>query len=117
MRFGRAQQVSFGADANISLAADHQSPRRNDYEAYVGYTAALTRALSFNAVGRVVLRDYHQNDRQDVSEILSVTATYRFTNWCSISAISSFAHSDSNQSVFDYDVANLGGAVAFTAKF
>jgi Putative beta-barrel porin 2 len=116
-RFSRAQQLSVGADANISVAADHQSPRRNDYEGYVGYSASLTRAFTVNAVGRVVDRDYHQNGRNDVSEILSLTATYWLTNWCSISAISSFAHSDSNKDVFDYNVANAGGAVALSAKF
>jgi len=116
-RFSRAQQLSAGVDTNISVGADHQSPRRNDYEGYLGYSANLTRAFSINAVGRIVARDYHQNGRTDVSEILSATASYYLTNWCSISAISSFAHNDSNQSVFDYDVANLGGAVSLTAKF
>ena len=116
-RLDRAQQVSIGADANISVAADHQSPRRNDYEGYVGYSANLTRAFSVNAVGRVVARVYHQNDRTDVSEILSLTGTYRVSNWLSVSAISSFARSDSNQEVFDYSVANLGGAVALAVKF
>ena len=117
IQVGQGQQVSLGADANISLGADHQSPRRNDYEAYLGYTAALSSAFSVNAGGRVVLRDYHQNDRQDVSEIVSLTATLRLANWCFISAISSFAHNHSNQSAFDYDVGNLGGAVSLTAKF
>jgi hypothetical protein len=116
-RFSRGQQLSVGADTNISVGADHQTPRRNDYEGYVGYSASLTRAFSINAVGRVVVRDYHQNGRTDVSEILSLTATYRLTNWCSLSAISSFAHSDSNKDVFDYDVANVGGAVALQVKF
>jgi hypothetical protein len=116
-QFSRAQQLWVGADANISVAADHQSPRRNDYEGYVGYSASLTRAFTINAIGRVVARDYHQNGRTDVSEILSATASYHLTNWCSISAISSFAHSDSNQDVFDYNVANVGGAIALTAKF
>jgi len=116
-RFSRAQQLSVGVDTNISLGADHQGPRRNDYEGYLAYSVNLTRALSINAVGRVVARDYHQNGRTDVSEIFSATATYRLTNWCSISAISSFAHSDSNQDVFDYNVANVGGAIALQAKF
>jgi len=116
-RFSRAQQLSVGVDTNISVGADHQSPRRNDYEGYLGYSANLTRAFSINAVGRIVARDYHQNGRTDVSEILSATASYYLTNWCSISAISSFAHSDSNKEVFDYDVANVGGAIALTAKF
>ena len=116
-RLGRAQQLSLGADANLSVAADHQSPRRNDYEAYLSYSANLSRAFSVNAVGRVVVRDYHQNGRTDVSEILSLTGTYRLTNWCSLSAISSFANSDSNQDVFDYSVANAGGALALTIRF
>jgi len=116
-RFSRAQQVSVGVDTNISVGADHQFPRRNDYEGYLGYSANLTRAFTINAVGRVVARDYHQNGRTDVSEIISATATYRLTDWLSVSAISSFAHSDSNQDVFDYNVGNVGGAVALQAKF
>jgi hypothetical protein len=116
-RINRAQQLSVGGDANISIAADHQAPRRNDYEAYASYALHLTRALSLNAVGRVVVRDYHQNDRTDVSEILAVTATYALTDWWSVSAISTFARSDSNQDVFDYSVANVGGAMALTVKF
>jgi hypothetical protein len=116
-RFSRAQQLAVGVDTNISVAADHQSPRRNDYEGYVAYSVNLTRAFSVNAAGRVVARDYHQNGRTDVSEILSATATYRLTDWCSISAISSLAHSDSNKDVFDYNVANVGGAISLSAKF
>jgi hypothetical protein len=116
-RFGRAQQVSGGADTNISVGADHQFPRRNDYGGYLGYSANLTQAFSISAVGRVVAREYHQNGRTDVSEILSLAATYQVANWCSVSAISSFAHNDSNQDVFDYDVANVGGTLALSIKF
>jgi Putative beta-barrel porin 2 len=116
-RFGRAQQLSLGADANVSVAADHQAPRRNDYEAYAGYSLYVTRALLVSAVGRVVVRDYHQNDRTDVSEILSLTASYQLTNWWSVSAIATLTRSDSNHDVFDYSVADVGGAIALTAKF
>ena len=113
----RAQQVSLGVDANLSVAADHQSPRRNDYEGYFVYSANLTRALSMQVSGRIVARDYHQNGRTDVSEIFSASATYWVTRWGAVSAISSFARSDSNQSVFDYSVANVGGALELSIKF
>jgi hypothetical protein len=116
-RLNRAQQFTLGADTNLSVGADHQSPRRNDYEAYLAYSVFLTRAFSIDASGRVVVRDYHQNNRTDVSEVLSAAANYRFTNWCTLSAISSFAHSDSNHSVFDYNVGNLGGSVSLALKF
>jgi hypothetical protein len=116
-RFGNTQQISVGADTLLSVGADHQFPRRNDYEEYIGYSVALTSALSLQAVGRFVVREYHQNGRNDVSEIVSAVATYRVTDWCAVSAISSFAHNDSNQDAFDYDVGNVGGALELSLKF
>lgn len=116
-QIGRAQQVSVGVDLNISLAADPDAPRRHDYSAYVGYSVNLTRALSLNAVGRLAVRDYVEGDRTDVSGILALGATYRFTKWFSANAISTFATNDSNQDVFDYDVANVGGALSLTFRF
>jgi hypothetical protein len=116
-QLGRAQQLSLGADVNISVAADHESPRRNDYGVFLGYSVFLTRSLSLDSVGRVVVRDYYHGDRTDVSEILAVSANYRLTNWWTASVITSFAASQSNHSVFSYNVANVGGAIALSAKF
>jgi hypothetical protein len=116
-RFGRAQQLSVGADANISVAADHESPRRNDYEVFLGYSLHLTRSFSLDSAGRLVVRDYYHGDRTDLSEIFALSANLRLTPWWTMSAISSFAASRSNHSVFDYNVANVGGAIAFSLKF
>jgi len=116
-QINRAQRFTLGVDTNLSVGADHQSPRRNDYESYLAYSIFLTRAFSIDAAGRVVVRDYHQNDRTDVSEILSGAANYRLTNWCTLSAIGSFARSDSNHDVFDYSVGNIGGALSLAVKF
>jgi hypothetical protein len=114
---GRAQQLSLGAGVNISVAADHESPRRNDYGVFLGYSVFLTRSLSLDSAGSVVVRDYYHGGRTDVSEILAVSANYRLTNWWTASVITSFAASQSNHSVFSYNVANLGGAIALSAKF
>ncbi len=117
-RFGRAQQVSIGADANISATAWPEAPRRNDYEVYLSYSANLTRAFSINASGRIAVRDYyHQDSRVDVSEILALSANYRITNFLSAGAIGTLAASQSNHGVFDYEVANVGGVVSLWIKF
>jgi hypothetical protein len=116
-RVCRAAQVSFGGDVNISVGADHQEPRRNDYEGYVGYSVFLTRSLSIDGTGRLVVRDYCENDRTDVSEVISASANLRLTNWWTVSLIGTFAHSDSNHDVFDYNVANVGGSLGLSAKF
>jgi len=114
---GRAQQLSLGAGVNISVAADHESPRRNDYGVFLGYSVFLTRSLSLDSAGSVVVRDYYHGGRTDVSEILAVSANYRLTSWWTASVITSFAASQSNHSVFSYNVANVGGAIALSAKF
>jgi hypothetical protein len=125
-RFGRAQTLTLGVDANISAAADesHQPPninaisaQRSDYAVYLGYTAFLTRSFFVNAVGTFVVRQYYEGGRDDISEILALTANYRVNKYLTLSAVSTLAASQSNQSVFDYQVANLGGAVALQVKF
>jgi hypothetical protein len=125
-QFGRAQTLTLGAFANISAAADESgtppninaiSAQRSDYGTYLGYSAFLTRSFFINAVGTLVVRQYYEGGRNDISEILALTANYRVNKYLTVSAVSTLAASQSNQSVFDYQVANLGGAVALQVKF
>jgi hypothetical protein len=125
-RFGRAQTLTPGAYANISVAATESgqppninaiSAQRSDYGIYLGYTANLTRSFFLSALGTLVVRQYYDGGRDDISEILALTANYRVNKYLTVSAVSTLAASQSNQSVFDYNVANLGGAVALSVKF
>lgn len=116
-RIGRAQQVSVGADVLVNLGSDPSGPGRHDFGAYVAYAVNLTRALTLNAVGRLAVRDYTESDRVDVSEVLSLGATYRLSRWWTLGATGTFAHNDSNRDVFDYDVFNIGGALSFGYRF
>jgi len=113
----RAQQLYLGVALNLSFYANPDPPRRNDYSFYVGYDLALSRSFSIDASARLAVRDYYVGDRTDVSEILSLSANYRIRDWLTLSALSSFAWNESNHSVFDYNVANVGGGVALTLKF
>src|SRR4029077_6824672 len=83
-RLDRAQQLSLGAIVNISAAAEESnqppppnvsaiSGRRNEYSAYLGYSVILTRSFFINAVGTIVVRQYWEGGRDDVSEILALT--------------------------------------------
>jgi hypothetical protein len=125
-QFGRAQTLTLGAFANISAAAEESgqppninaiSAQRSDYGTYLAYSANLTRSFFINAVGTLVVRQYYEGGRDDISEILALTANYRVNKYLTVSAVSTLAASQSNQSVFDYQVANLGGAVALQVKF
>lgn len=116
-RIGRAQQISLGADTNMSLDSSPSAPQRHEFDVYLGYAVSVTRSLSLGAVGRIFVRDYQSIDRTDVSEVLAVTANYRITKCFSAGAATTFAWSQSSKSVFDYDVANIGGALSLTFKF
>ena len=116
-KINRAQWLSFGADSYISLAADPQGPRRQDFDWYLVYSVQLTRALTLGASGRLMLHDYVQGDRVDFGEMVSVNATYSVSDYFSVSALASFAANQSNHSVFDYQVGNIGGAVSFSIRF
>ncbi len=116
-RIGRAQQVSVGADLSFSVAASPNPPARHDYSAFVGYSVNLTRDLTLSAVNRLAVRDYVEGDRTDVSAIFGLNANYRFNKWLSAGANTNFATNWSNQSVFEYDVFNIGGAVSVNVRF
>src|SRR5262249_58731304 len=102
-----------GQPPNISAI----SAQRCDYGAYLGYSAILPRSFFINAVGSLVVRQYYEGGRDDISEILALTANYRVNKYLTVSAVSTLAASQSNHSVFNYNVANLGGAVAASVKF
>jgi hypothetical protein len=115
--FGRAMQLNLGALANISVAADPNESQRSDFEVYGGYHVQFSRSFSMDAVGRVLFKEYYEGGRSDVSELLALSADYRVREWLTVSAVSTFAWNQSNHSVFDYSVVNLGGALALTLKF
>ena len=116
-RIGRAQQISIGADTNLSLGASPSTPRRHEFDAYVGYSVSLTRSLSLGAVGRIFVRDYTNVNRTDVSEVFALTASYRITKYFYAGAATTFASSQSSASVFDYNVANIGGTLSLNFTF
>ena len=116
-RIARAQQLVVGVGLNLSFYGNPEPPRRNNYSLYANYDLALSRSFSLDAGFQFVVRDYYAGDRTDVNEILAVSANYRVQDWLTLSALSSFAWNQSNHSVFDYSVANIGGGVALTLKF
>ncbi len=116
-RIARAQQILAGVALNLSVDGNPEAPRRNNYSLYANYDLALSRSFSLDAGFQFVVRDYYAGDRTDVNEILAVSANYRVRDWLTLSALSSFAWNQSNHSVFDYSVANIGGGVSLTLKF
>ena len=86
--FGRAMQLNLGALANVSFAANPSGPQRSDFEVYGVYHVQFSRSFSVDAVGQVLFKEYYEGSRNDVNELLSLTANYRFREWLILSAVS-----------------------------
>lgn len=116
-RFSGGQQLSVGGGARVSVFGDPDPPRRDEFDLYLSYSIQATKALSFSALGRVVVREYVLSDRLDVSESFSTSVSYRVNKWASASIFTTVAANESNDKEFDYSVANLGGGLSLLIKF
>lgn len=116
-RINRAQQISVGVDTYVSMEAIPEQPRRHDFSGFASYSVQITRALLLNATGRILLHEYVQGSRTDVTELISLNANYAITKNFNVTAMASFAANQSNQDVFDYEVGDVGGTVAFSLRF
>ena len=118
-RIDRAQQISLGVDVDISMAAAQEAAASRTITKPTSLIPRTWRAR-FRLMPLVVLWcaiTIHQNSRVDVSEILALSANYRLTKYFTASAVGTFAASQSNHSVFNYEVGNAGGAVSLAVKF
>lgn len=115
--FSRAQAVYFGAGAQWSFA-DPQPAGRDEYTAYAGYRAQLTRHIDadlYYRYGRYVYR--FGEGRQDNSQTVSLSLHYTPSEWLSFSAACFLGTNRSNRTVFDYDVANVGIGFQASIRF
>ncbi len=115
--FGRAQAVYLGASAQWSFA-DPEPAGRDEYVAYAGYRAQLTRHVDadlFYRYGRYVYRE--GKGRQDHNQTVSLALRYTPTPWLTLSATGFLGANRSNRPAFDYDVGNVGVGLQVALRF
>ncbi len=115
--FSRAQAVYFGASAQWSFA-DPKPAGRDEYTAYGGYRAQLTRSLDadlFYRYGRYVYR--YGKGRHDNNQTVSLGLHYTPKEWLSFSATGFVGADRSNRKTFNYDVANVGVGIQCSIRF
>lgn len=111
----RAHYALLGASAQWNIS-DPSAARRDEYSIYAAYHVDLTRRISADLGSRTSVY-FYQNERHDFNESLSATLRFKVTKWLSLGATTSFAVNNSNDSVFDYHVFNVGGGVSANVEF
>jgi hypothetical protein len=116
-RISRGHQAYFGVNADWSVDASDQAPRRDEYSAYVGYKIKWTADLESNVMYRAALYDYELFGRSDFNQLIGLGLTYRFTDWLSATASFSAVFNESDRNVFDYESINTGVLLAVQARW
>jgi hypothetical protein len=115
--FSRAQAVYFGASAQWSFA-EPAPAGRDEYVAYAGYRAQLTRHIDadlFYRYGRYVYRD--GDGRRDNNHTVSLGVHYTPKPWMAFSATGVCGANRSKRRAFDYDVGNVGVGLQVSLRF
>lgn len=115
--FTRAQAFYAGVSAQWSFA-EPQPAGRDEYVAYAGYRAQLTRSIDTDVFYRFGRYVYRQGDgRRDNNQTVSLGLHYSPTEWLSFSATGFYGFNRSNRRVFDYEVANAGVGLQVSMRF
>lgn len=109
-RISRGQQVFAGLNAELSIAADPESPRRDEYSAFMGYKLRVTEKFSVQASYRAGLYDYRESGRNDWNHTVALACSYDVMEWVRLQLAASGSWNRSSAAFFNYDnlVAGLG---------
>ena len=113
----RAHAVYGGLTAQWSWA-DPRETGRDEYVAFAGYRAQLTRSIDADLIyryGRYVYRE--SGNREDDNQTVSLTFRYVPKPWIALSATAFYTVNRSSEEVFDYEVLNAGLSLQFLARF
>jgi hypothetical protein len=114
--FNRVHAFTVGALASAGIS-DPFAEQRDQIAAFAGYHVFLTRQLDADIGYRIAGFFYNKGGRDDFAQGLSLGLRYHFTSWMEANALLALAMNRSTKSVFDYDVLNTGGSIAFTLRF
>lgn len=113
---GDAHTFYAGVSGQLAMS-DPEFSERSEGWAYAGYRLQATQKLEAALAYRYGFFHYDEQDRSDHNHSVSLDLVYRFTDWLSAAANSYLGWNRSDQNVFNYDVANAGGALSLRWRF
>jgi hypothetical protein len=113
---GRSHFLSFSVGGAVGITDPHAA-QRDLLGTAMAYHLRLARNLDLDVSYRLSGYFYNAGGRDDLNQLGSVSLTYYFCRWASVSAFGSYSLNRSNHSIFDYDVGAGGGGILLSAQF
>lgn len=116
-RISRGHQAWLGLNADWSLDASEDEPRRDEYSATAGYRVKWTASFESSVLYRAALYDYEMFGRDDVNQVVALDLAWHLTDWLTATASASATFNDSDEDVFDYDAFTTGVTLGLQVRW
>ncbi len=111
------QRAAVGLLGRIDLSAFPSRSERYQLAPYLSYSIEVARHLSLNAYAELDLRKYAHGERREGEALAALSASYELGRYLRLSLVGSAAANRSNESFYNYNVGNLGGAFTLNWRF
>lgn len=112
------QAIQVGWKSSFSLFAEPDFVRRDEHSFWVGWRWRIVDPLELQLYNFLSLYYYpNMSGRVDVTNYSGASLNLALTSWAQISASAGFAVNSSNQSIFNYTAANVGGTLSLNVSF
>ncbi len=112
------QAIQIGWKSSFSLFAEPDFIRRDEHTFWVGWRWRILDPLELQLYDFLSLYYYpNMSGRFDITNYSGASLNLALTRWAQISASAGFAVNSSNQSIFNYTAANVGGALSLNVSF
>lgn len=117
IQFSRAHALFLSSEASFSLGGEPAFAMTNEFNFFAAHRHGWTRVFSTSLFYQMTIYDFTQSNRADLRNYTGLSADIQPLKWLTLSASAWLGWNASNQSEFDFFVANLGGGITGSINF
>ncbi|MCX7868978.1 MAG: hypothetical protein N2322_03410 [Terrimicrobiaceae bacterium] len=116
-QFSRAHALFLSFEADFSLGGTPSYALAHEFNFFAAHQLEWSRWFSTSFFWQMAIFDFREDTRADLRNFIGLSAGVRPLRWLTVSASSWLGWNASNESEFDFFVANLGGGITASINF
>lgn len=116
-QFTRANALFVSGEAAFSLGGWPSFALTHEFNLFAAHQIAWSRYFSTSLFYQMTIFDFRDNSRADLRNFTGLSADIRPLKWITLSATAWLGWNSSNESQYDFFVANLGGGITASINF
>jgi len=116
-QFTRAHALFLSAEADFSLGGEPGYALAHDFSLFAAHQVDWSRWFQTSLFYQMSVYAFRENGRADFRNSVGASAGFKPLRWLTISAVTWLGWNSSNESQYDFFVANLGGGINASISF